>query len=392
MSKLAAALSAAGSVPLRDLSHRTDLKGLMAQLLPLCARCGITRLADLTGLDRIGLPVIQAIRPAAFSEVTALGRGLCRETAAVGAVMESLERFYSEKVSAERLFFASAEDLAVPTGLFENHVLPECRDVWRTVRIPWIIGIDVSSNSPHPVPFELVHTCYTDPPPIGDGIFHRSTTGLACHSSKAYAFLHGLLECIERDAMARAFVTHGFFERMRLSFATPPDEDVQRLLELARTNGLSVALWQVPSPTGVPVVWCQVMETGPGEPILALPTEGHAAGANLWAAAYSAILEALATRAAAISGAREDQTRKHYRAADDALVAQARALVTAEVCSKSAQAIHSLCAADIGSLVRMVIDAGLGPVFAVPVGSDEENDIHCIRTILSASYPFTVVR
>ena len=67
-----------------------------------------------------------------------------------------------------------------------------------------------------PVPLEVVHTCYSDPPPSGDGAFLRSTTGLACHTHAYNAFLHGLFECIERDAIARAFVTHGFFERYRL--------------------------------------------------------------------------------------------------------------------------------------------------------------------------------
>src|SRR5690606_22308017 len=109
------------------------------------------------------------------------------------------------------------------------------------------------------------------------------------------------------------------------------------------------------------------------------------------AAAHTALLEALATRAAAISGAREDQTRRHYRAADDPLVVQARELV-AEIASASTEAIEPLCAADIGSLVRMVTAAGIGPVLAVPIASDEENGIHCIRTILPASHSFAVVR
>src|SRR5690606_1917162 len=133
------------------------------------------------------------------------------------------------------------------------------------------------------------------------------------------------------------------------------------LLECVERSGLSIALWYAPSPTGVPVAWCQAIEAGSYEPILALPTEGHAAGVDLGAAAHTALLEALATRAAAISGAREDQTRRHYRAADDPLVVQARELV-AEIASASTEAIEPLCAADIGSLVRMVTAAGIGPV------------------------------
>lgn len=392
LSDLAAVLRAAESTPLQRKLPPADFKNLLARLLPLCTRYGITRLGDLTGLDRIGLPVIQAIRPAALSEVTGLGRGTTREEAAVGAVMESLERFFSETISPDRLFLASAHELDIPAGLFEDHVRPECRDGWRDVSIPWIDALDVSSGLPHPVPFELVHTCYTDPPPAGDGIFHRTTAGLACHTSATQAFLHGLLECIERDAIARAFITHGFFERMRLPSSKALGMESQWLLECAGRGGLSIALWYAPSPTGVPVVWCQAIEAGSYEPILALPTEGHAAGADLSKAARTALLEALATRAAAISGAREDQTRRHYRAVDDPLAVQARELVTAETASDGIDAIQPFCAADVGSLVKAANAAGLGPVLAVPVGSDEENGIHCIRTILPASHSFAVVR
>ena len=61
-----------------------------------CRRCGVTRVGDLTGLDRIGLPVAQAVRPEALSEVTSLGRGLSKAEAAVGAIMEALERFFAK--------------------------------------------------------------------------------------------------------------------------------------------------------------------------------------------------------------------------------------------------------------------------------------------------------
>jgi ribosomal protein S12 methylthiotransferase accessory factor len=250
----------------------------------------------------------------------------------------------------------------------------------------------VGSGSIQPVPLELVHTRYTEPPPLGDGFFVRTTTGLACHTSVPKAFLHGLLECIERDAIARAFVTHGFFERMRLGGSTSFGSRTSQLLERVQGNGLSIALWHAPSPTGMPVVWCQTIETGPGEPMLSLPTEGYAAGGNLDAAASSALLEALVTRAGAISGARDDQTRRHYRASTDAYVAQARELITTEAPSTGDGAIETSGAEDLGTLVQAVIAAGLGPILTVPVGSEMKHSVHCIRTILPGAQPFATVR
>ena len=173
-------------------------------------------MGDLTGLDRIGLPVVQAVRPDALSEVTSLGRGLTNAEAAVGAIMEALERFFAELIAADRVFVATADDLGIEENLFEEFVAPARSEGWRQMPLPWIMALDIAAGTLKPLPLELVHTRYSDPPPAGDGIFLRSTTGLACHRHAHKAFLHGLLECIERDAIARAFVTHGFFDRYRL--------------------------------------------------------------------------------------------------------------------------------------------------------------------------------
>ncbi len=359
-------------------------------LVPLCRRARITRIGDLTGLDRIGLPVVQAVRPGALSEVTALGRGISKAEAAVGAVMEALERYFAEAIPAERTFVATAAELGFADGMFENLLAGGRGDGWRSKRIRWIRGFDVVSGSVLPVPLELVHTCYTDPPPADDGLFVRTTTGLACHWDGRRAFLHGLFECIERDAIARAFATHGFFDRRRIA-ATGLGDGVQHIRSVAGRCGVSFGLWLAPSPAGIPVVWCQTIETGAGEPILALPTEGYAAGSNLATAASSAMLEALAARAGAISGARDDQTRRHYRRSRDAVVAMARQLII-EATPPTTAAAEPRAVSDLASLIDRLTSAGLGPILAVPVGRDDETGVECVRTVLAGARPFFELR
>jgi ribosomal protein S12 methylthiotransferase accessory factor len=363
----------------------------LRKLMPLCRSALITRVGDLTGLDRIGLPVVQAVRPGALSEVTSLGRGLSMAEAAIGAIMESLERFYAESVASDRVFLATADDFNIPRGLFDNLLQPNWRGNWRGIAIPWIIGIDVATGFAQPVPLELVHTQYTEPPPRGDGLFVRTTTGLACHASCYGAFLHGVFECIERDAIARAFATHGFFDRMRMA-TSGLGEGVDRLLSCAGESDISVAFWHVPSPTKVPVVWCQTIETSPGEPILALPTEGHSAGPSIDIAASDALLEALVTRAGAISGTRDDMTRKHYRRSTEAVVERARQLILEGTPTMPGTTIEPVDISDVSFLVHRIASAGLGPVLAVSVGSDSEAGVECVRTILSGARPFSIVR
>ncbi|OAP38556.1 hypothetical protein AU381_23670 [Sinorhizobium glycinis] len=367
-----------------------DADERLRRIRPLCRRARITRLAELTGLDRLELPVVQAIRPAALSEVTSLGRGIALAEAAVGAVMESLERYYAEAIPPARTFLARAEELDVGDGMFEPLLLPDYRENWRQRVIPWIRGVDIATGCLRPVPLELVHTCYTEPQPAGDGLFVRTTTGLACHMDACSAFLHGLFECIERDAIARAFATHGFFDRMRID-STGLGARVDHIRSVAAASGITFALWHAPSPAGVPVIWCQTIETGTGEPILSLPTEGYAAGPSVEAAAVSAMLEALSARAGAISGARDDQTRGHYRRSVDA-VSRARQLILEEGPGRPVDAGLSAPIADPVSLLQLVLSAGLGPVLAVPVGSDGETGVQCVRTVLAGACPFFVLR
>ncbi|NRP23253.1 hypothetical protein LPJGGPFB_06523 [Ensifer adhaerens] len=368
-----------------------DSEQCLRAILPLCRRALITRIGDLTGLDRIGLPVVQAVRPAALSEVSSLGRGLTKAGAAVGAIMESLERFYAEAIPPERAFSATADELQIAGGLFENLLTHDRQRNWRQRTIPWITGIDIAAGLPQPVPLELVHTCYTDPPPAHDGLFLRTTTGLACHRTVFDAFLHGLFECIERDSIARAFATHGFFDRMRMS-PLGLGEGVDHILSVAGEHHISFGLWLAPSPANVPVVWCQTIETGPGEPILALPTEGYAAGPSVAAATESAMLEALSARAGAISGARDDQTREHYRRSTDRIVAKARQLILVDTSGLPPPALEAGVVSDLGSLIDRVLSAGMGPILTVPVGTDIEAGVACVRTILPGASPFSILR
>ncbi|GAA3081928.1 YcaO-like family protein [Rhizobium viscosum] len=372
-------------------SDPEDAEAYFRSLLPLCRRARITRIADLTGLDRIGLPIIQAIRPAALSEVTSLGRGMSKVSAAIGAIMESLERFYAEAIPAPRVFLSTAERLEIGAGFFDGFIPGASRENWREREIAWIMGVDVTTGALTPAPFELVHTVYTDPPPPHDGVFLRTTTGLACHRTDLAALLHGLLECVERDAMARAFETHGLMDRMRLP-SSGLSAAVQDLLSRLAGHGISAAFWYAPSPARIPVAWCQTIEAGEGEPTLTLPTEGYCAGLDIHQAAFGALLEALAARAGAISGARDDQTRRHYSRPRKAMLLDARDLILGKNASTTDFPSVLPPVTDFADLLGRIIVAGLGPVLAVPIASQNDPNVHCVRTILAGMRPFAVER
>src|SRR5690349_5920121 len=71
----------------------------LERIRPLMPLAGITRVADVTWLDTIGIPVVMVVRPNARSLSVAQGKGLNIIAARVSGIMESLECFHAERVS-----------------------------------------------------------------------------------------------------------------------------------------------------------------------------------------------------------------------------------------------------------------------------------------------------
>ena len=82
----------------------------MARVRPLAKQMGITRLGNITGLDRIGIPVAIAVRPNSRSVSVSQGKGLDLPQAMASALMEASEGFHAEELGPVRR--ASYRDLA----------------------------------------------------------------------------------------------------------------------------------------------------------------------------------------------------------------------------------------------------------------------------------------
>src|SRR5438128_6247560 len=97
-------------------THRTaDPAETLARVRPHMARMGITRLGNITGLDRIGIPVAIAVRPNSRSVSVSQGKGLDLPQAMASALMEACEGFHAEVVGEGRraTYREIAEDGAV---------------------------------------------------------------------------------------------------------------------------------------------------------------------------------------------------------------------------------------------------------------------------------------
>ena len=120
---------------------------------------GITRVADLTGLDRIGIPVMAAYRPAATSLVVSMGKGLTADAAYASATMESIELWHAESPSVT-VITGSARQLGRDHAVVAWEPLPRDHRVAfddDTVTA-WVSARSLVDDAETLVPYGVVHT------------------------------------------------------------------------------------------------------------------------------------------------------------------------------------------------------------------------------------------
>lgn len=364
----------------------------LTYLMSIRKALGITRIADITGLDHVGIPVVQATRPFSFSNAVAQGKGASLARAAISAILESAESFFAERIEYFDAVRGSARSLDIPPARFGTYLRGSAPADWRERETAWVLAENLLGDRDF-VPLELVHTAYLVPSSPCDGIFAATTTGLAAALDETDAITHGILECIERDAIARAHSTHGFLQRQRIDPATIEEATVLALLDELAGKGLIAGLWLAPSPVGLPVIWCHVMESNPRETaLLHLPADGSAAAFDPAAAVVQAIHEAAQARLAAISGARDDMTRANYPAYPDwQLIAAHRRLITSgpRDVSFASLPVHRATGGQtlLCSLLAKLEESGIHAVHMIRLDTSPWNRLSAVRLVIPQLYP-----
>ncbi len=111
----------------RTGTHRTvPPASTLARLKPYLSEMGITRLANVTGLDRVGIPVVMAMRPNSRSVAVSQGKGVDLEAAKASALMESVETWHAERIALPTLY-GSVADLSGEAALADLEMFPKTR-------------------------------------------------------------------------------------------------------------------------------------------------------------------------------------------------------------------------------------------------------------------------
>ena len=279
---------------------------------------GITRIANVTGLDSIGLPVVMVCRPNSRSVAVSQGKGIDLLTAKASGLMESVESYHAETITLP-LRLCSYEDLRYTHTVADPWTLPAVRTTYFSgeLRMHWAEGFDLLREEPVFVPYEMVHTDFRWPSLPGAGCFVASSNGLASGNHFLEAVSHAICEVVERDA-ATLWMLAGPRERnrTRVRLSSIDDATCVQALEKFERAGFEVAVWDLTSDVGLAAFACVIR--GRDERGHELPAaQGRGCHPARAIALLRALTEAAQSRLTLIAGSRDDIARRDYVPAAD---------------------------------------------------------------------------
>lgn len=302
------------------MTHKTYFSGTHRSLPPeetlrraeACfPQAGITRLADITQLDRVGIPVFQAVRPASRNLSVSQGKGTTVQASKASAVMEAIELWLAEDLSHLPMRRATALEMGQVNPQVLHH-LPWRGDATAFQRLPmdWLavssLDGEVDAWLPRPLlELDLLGTETWQPRP-----FQQTSNGLASGNCHEEALLHGLYELIERHGLA----TVRFHPQRKryLDADALEDPDCRQLVHQIRQAGGKLRLYDATWEVGVPVLVAALIFDD-------LPWTWHGSGCHLCpAVALSrALTEAAQSRLTYIAGVRDDLPNRAWKSATE---------------------------------------------------------------------------
>lgn len=276
-------------------------------------RMGITRLANVTGLDSIGLPVYMAIRPNSRALATSQGKGLDTNSAKASALMESIEAWHAERIDAP-LRHESYWALRDTASVVDATKLPLQRGADLRLDVPhtWIEGYDLLRRESSWVPYECVSTNLVHPP-HHELTFFQGSNGLASGNHILEAVVHGLCEVIERDAMTLWRLSS---DLCRMDPSTVDDPHCAQVLDLLERADVEAVVFDLTSDTRVPAYACTIFDRPDENRWRSLGVyDGFGCHLSPAIALMRALTEAVQSRVTYTSGSRDDIFREDYRQA-----------------------------------------------------------------------------
>ena len=281
---------------------------------------GVTRIADITGLDRLGIPVYSSVVPDSADALSVYnGKGVRPIDAKAGALMEAIERQIALNARlpiAEDSLAHLREKTAVLDPASVNYELRS--DYSEEQTYSWCEALDIATGQQCYVPAKLAGYMWRDIPHPPTFVT-TDTNGLASGNTREEAICHALCELAERDAWTFVELGAHVMPRERRSFALgldakdgPDDLEMFPCVDLEPSD-LLLKFWNadlfpivrdITSELGIPAFFASVCD----ESITGFPMAHCGLGAhpNADVAFRRALLEVAQSRCVDIQAVRED--------------------------------------------------------------------------------------
>jgi YcaO-like protein with predicted kinase domain len=280
---------------------------------PHLSKLGITRLADITGLDTVGIPTFISIRPNAKHLSVSQGKGVTKELAQVSALMEALEVYHVENPPSPA-FFGSYAELSNSYKVIESKLF-NCGffagKINSDKKIAWAQASNLMTNELCYIPHALV-SLNSSVLRQDHGMIAVTSNGLASGNSFAEAVCHGLFEVVERDCLTRwGRLNVQARQETQINLASVKSPVLTWLINCFQGAGIFVKVWDVSSQIGIPAFNCMIQDQNELRGLGKFTGSGAHLAKEV--ALARALTEAAQSRLTLISGSRDDVFPEHYQ-------------------------------------------------------------------------------
>jgi thioglycine synthase len=275
---------------------------------------GISRVAEISGFDIIGVPIWTSTRPSSLSVAINSGKGLNAMMARAGAVAEGIEFHYAQTAqpvqrqqTIGQMYQWGGFDL-VPSDKW--HLAKGAVITDRTL-LDWdlVAHIQNLDAAKFLLPSGAIYLVELDTPDLIR--FQSSTNGWATGASRDDAVLQGLYEVVERDGWT---IWHYLIENYsvwppRMEWNGSQDPWLIEMLSRLDEQSLKAVCFDIRTDTALPSVWTILYDLSDR------PSGVFSGYGTAWTwkqAVRRAVLEAIQSRACYIAGARDDLYRRSF--------------------------------------------------------------------------------
>jgi len=190
--------------------HVKSLCDTLTKINPICKNIGVTRISDVTYMDKLYIPNYSIFLPGTQDSIWVYsGKGVTKKQAQASGLMESVERFCSLSNNYSKNYIrgnyselSKTYDKVLHPDEVVEPILSEFNE--KSTIVDYVKGYDLQNNQEVLVPAQLAFSKFSTKAPSNYAFLYSHTNGLASGNVLEEAICHALCEVIERDAVSIA--------------------------------------------------------------------------------------------------------------------------------------------------------------------------------------------